>query len=296
MDLNETKVFVKVVQAGSFNKAGKELGMPNSTVSAKVASLERRLGVTLLQRTTRKLNLTQAGETYFQKGLQALDEIAQAEQEVSSFQNEPSGTLRITAPTDMGKDPLVGLVSGLSKKFPKLKLEFIFTNRYVDLIAENIDVAIRAGKLKDSGLIARKLGEATWAPYASASYLNQSKPLNHPKDLKNHDCLAFTPLGDDQWKLSNGKTTVSLSVDCRIVGNDLSLMKALVTAGKGIALLPISLCQKEAQGGRLKRVLPDWHANQDPVHLVYPQQKFTAPKLKGFLEIAPDVLKTTFKD
>ncbi len=294
MDLNETRVFVKVVQAGSFNKAGKELGMPNSTVSAKVASLEKRLGVTLLQRTTRKLNLTQAGEAYFQKGLRALEDIAQAEQEVSSLQNEPSGTLRITAPADMGKDPLVELVSRLSKKFPKLKLEFIFTNRQVDLIAENIDVAIRAGKLQDSSLVARKLGEATWAPYASPSYLNRSKPLNHPKDLKDHDCLSFTPLGEEAWRLSNGKTTVSLSPHFSVAGNDLNLMKALVIAGKGITLLPISMCRKEMQGGKLKRVLPDWHANEDPVHLVYPQQKFIAPKLRAFLEIALEVFKSTF--
>src|SRR5689334_18636195 len=173
MDLDGIEVFVKVVEAGSFNQAAKLLGMPNSTVSAKVSALEKRLGVTLLQRTTRKLRATQAGEIYFQQCLRALEQLQAAENELTRGQQEPRGLLKLTAPTDIGHSLLAILVHAFLQKHPKMEVELIITNRVLDLVAEGIDVAIRAGDLPDSRLIAKRFSVGYFGLWASPSYLKR---------------------------------------------------------------------------------------------------------------------------
>lgn len=286
MDLNEVRTFVRVVQAGSFSRAAGQLGMPNSTVSAKVSSLERRLGVTLLQRTTRKLRLTEAGEAYFRECVQGLEAIQRAEAEVSSTQLEPQGLLRVTCPKDMSGAGLVSIVTRLNKKYPKLALEFLFTDRFVDLVAEGVDVAVRAGELGDSGLIARKAGSSCWVPFASPAYLKRAGTPAHPKELREHSCIQFSPLGEGAWQLSKGKQTLTVPLSQRILGNDINLIRALAVEGIGIALLPTYVAQSELSAGRLVRVLPEWRAALDPIHLVYPEQKHMPPKLRAFLDEA----------
>src|SRR5688572_7199212 len=205
MDLNEISVFLKVVQAGSFTQAAAQLGIPNSTASARVSALERRLGVTLLQRTTRKLRLTEAGETYFRRAAQGLEQIVEAETEVSASQRAPQGMLRVTAPIDLGATCLAGLISAFREKYPAVSVELVFTDRFVDLVAEGVDVAVRAGKLRDSALIARKVGLAEWIPTASPAYLKKAGTPRHPRELTGHACLQFTPLGTEHWHLTDGK-------------------------------------------------------------------------------------------
>ncbi len=147
MDFNEVAIFIKVVQEGSFSKAAHNLGMPNSTVSAKISSLEKRLGVTLIQRTTRKLNITPAGNAYFKRCMLGLEEIKAAEAEIANIQGEPQGLLRITAPFELGSTVLPQIVSSFIKKYSKVRIELILTDRRVDLLSENIDLAIRAGEM-----------------------------------------------------------------------------------------------------------------------------------------------------
>ncbi|MCJ0763445.1 LysR family transcriptional regulator [Variovorax terrae] len=288
-DLNEVLVFVKVVQAGSFSQAARQLGMPNSTVSARVSGLERRLGVTLLQRTTRKLSLTEAGSAYFQRAAQGLDGILQAEAEVAAAQQEPQGLLRVTAPADMGDFCLVELLSALQRQHPRLGVEMVFTDRYVDLVAEGVDVAIRAGRLRDSSLVARQVGQACWVPFASPAYLKTAGALAHPKDLRRHTCLQFTPLGRSSWELGSERSSVTVPMDARCLANDMNLIKALALSGHGVALLPTYACHAEVQSGKLVRVLPRWRAKADPVHLVYPGQRFVPPKLRVFIGAAVEV-------
>lgn len=296
MDLNEVRVFVKVVQAGSFKQAAKQLGMPNSTASAKVSALERRLGVTLLQRTTRKLHLTEQGERYFRRCLRGLDEILGAEAEASSAQQGVQGHLRVTAPVDLGSTCLTGLISAFRKKFPQVSVELILSDQIKDLVAEGIDVAIRAGNLSDSGLIAKKLGVALWVPFASPQYLKSAGTPRHPKELGSHACLQFTPFGDGPWELSSGRSTVKLPVTRQIGGNDVNLLKALIMEGNGIGLLPTFACHTELKQGKLVRVLPEWRAYLDPVHLVYPAQRFVAPKVRAFVDVAVEDFGWLFKE
>src|SRR3954471_9709977 len=184
MDLNEVRVFVQVARSGSFTAAAKRLGMPNSTVSAKVTALERRLEASLLKRTTRKLHLTEAGERYYERCARALGELEAADKDLSAAQLEPQGVLRITAPVDMGAACLVELTRSFGVRYPKIQLDFLFTDRFVDLVGEGVDLAIRAGELEDSSLVARKLGESYMAPYASPAYLKKAGTPKSPHELK----------------------------------------------------------------------------------------------------------------
>lgn len=288
MDFNEIAVFVRVVKTGGFSRAARELGMPNSTVSAKVSALEKRLGVTLLTRTTRKLALTEPGEAYYHRCVQGLTEIELAENALAECQAEPTGTLRITAPVELGAVVLPVLAEEFRRQYPKVGLEFLLGDRTVDLVSENVDLAIRAGDLKDSSLIAKKLGAVSFGLFASSDYLKRRGKPSHPRELRDHTCLQFTPLEGGAWELHGPKGKVRAAISTPLLANDLNFLKALAVAGSGIALLPTFLCQGE-EG--LKRVLPDWRSNTRPVHFVYPAQKFVPAKLTAFIALATPILQ-----
>jgi len=153
-----------------------------------------------------------------------------------------------------------------------------------------VDVAIRAGKLQDSTLIAKKVGVACWAPYASPAYLRGAPPLTRPQALRKHRCLQFTPLGKDHWTLSDGKGSVTVPLAGQVIANDIGIIRAMALAGEGVALLPNYVCREEAEAGHLVRVMPEWQARAEPVHLVYPRQRFVPPKLRVFIDLAAEEL------
>lgn len=291
LDLNEIAVFVKVVEFGSFSLAARHLAMPNSTVSAKVSSLESRLGLTLIQRTTRKLSITPAGQEFYRKCAAGLKEIFQAQEEASIEQFEPQGLLRITAPIDLGERLLPEILTPFIQKYKKVKLEILLEERMVDLITEGVDVAIRVGNLEDSSLIAKKLGSVYFAAMVSPQYLKRAVTPKVPKDLREHNCIQFTSLGSSEWVLSNGKTTQSVPMQEKLMSNDLHVIKSLAVAGHGIALLPTFMCTRELQAGQLLRILPEWNANARAVHFVYPAQKYVSPKLSAFMESATEPIR-----
>ncbi len=292
MDLNEIAIFVKVAQAGSFTGAARQLGMPNSTVSAKVAALEKRLGVTLIRRTTRKLHLTLMGQVFLERSLMGLRELQAAENSVVATQQEPQGLLKITAPVELGGVSLPELISRYLKRYPKMNVEVQLSDQVKDLIAEGIDLAIRIGPLKDSSLMAKKLGEFYFAIYGSPRYLKIHKAPKRPDDLKKHACLQFAPLGSEEWNLIGPKTRAKVSMPQRVVVNDLSLIKSLTLAGEGLALIPYFYCDHEEKSGKLVRVLPDWQTTTTPVHFIYPPQKFIQPGLSAFIEMATPVMRS----
>lgn len=286
MDLNETAVFVKVVEAGSFSAAARLLGLPTSTVSTRVARLEKRLGVTLLQRTTRRLHLTDTGELYYRHASTGLGHMLDAEAAVTESTGEPRGLLRVTAPADLGDALLAAIVHQLRRHHPKISLEMLLMNRHVDLVAEGVDVAIRTGALKDSTLIAKKVGVARWSAFASPAYLEGAAPLKSPEELRHHCCLQFTPLGKESWTLTGKTSSVTVPMAAQVLINDVRVIRSMALAGEGVALLPLYVCREDCSDGRLVRILPEWHARTDPVHLVYPRQRFMAPKLRAFVDLA----------
>lgn len=289
MDLDGIAIFVKVMQAGSFSRAARMLGMPNSTVSAKVSALEKRLGVTLLQRTTRRLRATQAGAAYFQRCLRALEDLQAAENELETARGEPKGLLRLTAPVEVGHNLLPALVHAYLAKYPKMTVEVMVTNRLLDLVAEGVDLAIRAGDLKDSGLIARRFVLGRFTLWASPGYLAKRPPPLQPKDLAEHDYLEFLPFKAKRLQLTDDREKVSVTLAGSIAADDFETLRALAALGDGIAFLPGFLCAELAKQKKLVRVLPQWHGGGTPLSLVYPAQRFVAPKVRAFIAVAEEL-------
>ncbi|MDS1139482.1 LysR family transcriptional regulator [Pusillimonas sp. SM2304] len=296
MDFNEAAVFVKVVEAGSFSAAARQLGLPTSTVSTRVARLEKRLGITLLQRTTRRLHLTDTGQLYYQHASIGLGYLSEAETAVTALVAEPKGLLRVTAPADIGDQILANILSRSRRNFPQVNVDMVLRNRYVDLVAEGVDVAIRTGKLKDSTLVAKKIGIARWVPFASESYLKSAPSLNSPQALRHHNCLQFTPLGKETWTFNDGNATVTVPMSGKVMANDVGVIRAMALGGEGVALLPSYLCRSECEEGRLLRVLPKWHANVHEINIVYPRQRFMPLKLRMFVDIASQELRKLLEE
>jgi len=287
-DLNSTMLFVKVVVAGSFTKAASALGVPKSTVSDKVAQLEKELGVTLLTRTTRKLTLTDVGAEFFRKAERGISQLQGAAEEASQSQKTPTGLLRLTAPADIFFiNSMIKAVAEYRSRFPNVMVELDFSDRYVDLIAEGYDVAIRAGILEDSSLMAKRVGVAQLILVASESYLRKAPALKHPKDLRNHHCLKhIEPPSDDIWHLrtKQGKTA-KVQIPQGTSSNAYPALKALAVMGQGIVLLPNSMCHAELSEKKLVRVLPEWATSEVPMHFVYPAQRFSSPKIKEMIPL-----------
>ncbi|WP_116368230.1 LysR family transcriptional regulator [Parahaliea mediterranea] len=287
MDLNDTAVFVKVVEAGSFTEAARRLGIPVSTVSNRVARLEKDLQATLLRRTTRRMHLTEAGQVYFDHAAAGLDYLLAAREALSEVSTAPVGRLRVSAPVDVGDHILAAIVRLMREQHPKVDLEFVLTNRYVDLVAEGIDVAIRTGRLKDSSLIAKRVGMARWVLFASRDYLAScTHTLKSPEGLRRHRCLQFTPMGKGAWTFTNGEASVTVPLSGSVMVNDVGVIHAMLLKGEGVALLPTYLCRGKAASDAIVPVLPEWTASEDPISMVFPRQQFMPPKLRAFIDIA----------
>ena len=291
MDLDGVAIFVKVVQAGSFSQAAKLLGIPNSTASAKVSALEKQLGVTLLQRTTRKLRPTEAGQAFFQRAVRALDDLQAAENELETGRVEPKGLLRLTAPVDVGRDIVPALVHQYLAMYTRMEVELVITNRRVDLVSEGIDLAIRAGELEDSGLIAKRFEVGHFGLWASPGYLAGRTVPRHPKDLAQHQWVRFSQFKTDAIRLSNGKETASVMAGGRLVADDFETVRALAVLGEGVAFLPSFLCAEEKKQEKLVRVLPQWCGDKVSLSLVYPGQRFVPAKVRAFIAVAAETWK-----
>ena len=283
MDLNEILVFARVVQTGSFTTAAAELGMPQSTVSRKVAELEARLKARLLQRTTRKLNLTDVGRTYFDYCARIVAEAEDAERAVSSLQEAPRGLLRVTAGTSAGW--LGAIVGDFLKRYPEVRVELSCTGRVVDLIEERFDLGIRAGTLADSTLVARSLGVARWFLVATPAYLKRRGRPKSPEDLREHDCLLFgTGPASTGLRLESKGRSLHVTLAPRMLVNDMDVLRASAGVGIGIAVLPAFHCVEALRARKLERVLRDWDVPSTPIHVVYPTARYVTPKVKAFVE------------
>jgi DNA-binding transcriptional LysR family regulator len=282
-DLNDILVFARVVQTGSFTAAARALQMPKSTVSRKITDLERRLGVRLLQRTTRTLSLTDEGRTYNEYCARIVDEIDEADLAVGRLSAIPRGPLRVTTPLNFGF--MGAILADFAKKNPEVTLEVVSTDRIVNLVEERFDVAVRAAALADSTLVARALGKIRRVLIASPAYLKQRGRPRQPADLAEHDCLAFGGgASPEVWRLEKGATALDVTVKARLIINDFDALLEAARAGIGIAMLPIFRCIDELRAGRLEHLLKDWCSPQSVIHAVYPTARHLSPKVKAFVE------------
>ena len=290
-DLNEMAIFVKVVQVGSFISAANALGIPKTTVSRKVAQLEKNLGARLLQRITRKLNLTEVGKVYFERCAKILGDIEEANLAIATMQAIPYGTLRISATVILGITLVNPWLLEFLQRYQQVNAEVMLTNRHVNLVAERIDVAFDREPLSDSSFITQKLGSVPFWVCASPEYIaTYGEPLT-PQNLIQHQCLCVaspTPAGEIQWKFNNGTIEEEITVFGRIRVNDYFFVKQAVLDGCGIAYLPNIVVAQEIQAGKLIRLLREWAPTQKDIYLVYPSDRHLSPKVRAFLDFVTE--------
>lgn len=284
-DLNDIAIFVRVAQLESFSRAAHSLGMPVSTVSRRVSELEQQLGVTLLQRTTRKLTLTAQGQEYFHQCNEPLNILADAERVLTQAQKQPEGTLRLSVPVILGDQAFLDFLSGFLKAHPGIQVDLSITNEFVNFVERNIDVGIRFGELEDSTLIARSLGTNVRYLVATPGYLQGRELPAKPEQLKAHQCVLMNGKnGEARWDLVSGRKSVSLRVSGAISSRDFNSVSFFTNRGHGIGLLPFNYCEDLLKRGKLVRILPAWASPRIPVHVVYPTRRFLPAKLVAFVE------------
>jgi DNA-binding transcriptional LysR family regulator len=299
MDLNHVAVFVRVVELESFTAAANQLGLPKSSVSRTVSRLEEDLGVRLLQRTTRKLHLTDAGHAYYERARLALTGLEEAASAASDTSIVPRGIVRATAPNDLGMLNLADIVLRFTRKFPLVHVELSLTSRFVDLVAEGFDLAVRAGKLTDSTLVARKIGSDALGIFAAASYLKQNGRPKKLADLASHPCVLFRGKNAKaEWRLVGPKGEESVTVHGPMSVDELGFAQQAVVAGMGIGLLPIAgvrLSAKCHTAPNLVRILPEYAAGAAGLHVVTPSVRFQSAAVTAFRDFLIEELLRVWK-
>ena len=283
-NLNDIHAFARVAQLGSFSAAARSLLLPVSTVSRKVTGLEARLGLSLLKRTTRKLSLTEHGVRLYEACAPHLQGIEDAEAALTHARSELEGPLHVTAPVALGRGEFIAFIAEFLRRNPKVRINLLITNQFVDLVTSHVDVAIRFGELADSSAVARRLGRSFWVLVAAPEYARKNGLPRTPQDLRDHDCVLFSSTTDEaEWRLQNGRQRTRIRVTGPVSGNNFETVNELATRGHGIAVLPESYAIAGAANGTLRRVLPHWTSPPIPVHAVYVNRKFVPAKLKAFL-------------
>jgi len=271
--LSYMRLFVEVARTKSFRRAADVLDMPNSTLSRHIAELEKAIGLRLLNRSTRRVELTEAGEMYFQRCQSIVEEALNAHEALRDVAQRPSGTLRVSMPVDLAIGYLAPILGDFAKRYPQIDFEFDVTPRRVDLQTEPFDLAIRMGPppTTPSMLVARQIAVLPRYLYAAPSYLKHAPPLLHPDDLTHH-ALCFgqgaTKQQDVRTSLYRGDETVDVTVDVRFVMNSVGLSRALAKLGVGIAVLDTEITRDDVAAGLLQRVLPDWNLKPIQVHAI----------------------------
>jgi DNA-binding transcriptional LysR family regulator len=284
-DLDNILIFIKVAQFESITRAARSLGMPISTVSRRLSALESELGVLLLKRTTRRMSLTAQGREYFNQCQEPLNLLQEAERVLTRTQKEPEGVLRISVAVLLGQEPFQEFISGFLKEHPRIKVDLSITNMFLDLVADNIDVAIRMGELQDSSLTARRLGMIKGYVVAAPEYLKGRQLPAAPADLKLHDCVMFNAKNNEaDWSLVHGSRKARVHVSGTISSSDLRSVRTFVSRGHGVGLLDSTHCEEALASGELVRLLPRWSSPQISVSAVYPSRKFLPSRLRIFLE------------
>jgi DNA-binding transcriptional LysR family regulator len=283
MDLNRAATFVKVVDEGGFTAAARALRVPKSSVSRAVALFEEELGVLLLRRSTRKVELTEAGRLFYDSASRALSGLEEAQAAVTDLQGTLRGTVRVTAPADAGVWILGPVVARFVERHPCVHVDVVLTGRIVDLVAEGIDFALRAAKVVDANLVARKLVPRDAGLYAAPSYLARRPAPERIADLAGHDCVLFrAERGRAEWVLSGPNGEESVEVHGRITVDDFVFVQLATRLGLGVALMPKFLGDPSVERGELVAVLPGYFGPRGLWHLVYPSGRYLPRRAAAF--------------
>ena len=281
-DLNEMAIFAVVVASGSFTKAAEKLRLPKSTVSRKVSQLEKRVGVRLINRTTRNLKPTETGKLYHQHCVRMLEQAEEADRVVNNMQAEPSGLLRISTPLAFGTPFFIGAIKSFLDLYPKVDIEVVADNKQLDMLDEEIDIAFRIGPLSDSSLVTRNLGTARLSLVASAAYIEKNGAPKNIDDLDNHTCISHPAA---PWVFSGpGGQEVSMEPKSRMIANDMEMIKNMAVEGLGVAAAPQILIADDIRSGKLVILLPKHPFIEQTFYLVYPSRREPPSKVVAFTE------------
>ncbi len=283
-DITELRTFVRIVAAGSLSGAGREMGLALSVVSKRLATLERRTEARLIARSTRSLALTEEGRTLYERAQRILAEVDEAEAVMSHGRIEPQGVLRVSAPVALGRAHVSPVCCALVKAYPKVSVDLAVTDRLVELIDEGMDVVVRIGLPKDSGLVMRKLADNHRIVVAAPDYLDRCGTPRTPLDLQAHECLRYGP-GTGQWRLlgSNGRVA-EVQTRSRMHSDNGEVAHDWALAGCGLIMKSWIDVAPDLKAGRLARVLPDWSSDAAPVCAYYPSSRQLATRVRLFLD------------
>ncbi|MDF7661827.1 LysR substrate-binding domain-containing protein [Erwiniaceae bacterium L1_54_6] len=287
--LNDMALFVEVAKAMSFSRAAEVLGIPGSTLSRRISQLEKAIGLRLLHRTTRKVELTEAGQLYYERCKRIVDEARLIHEQLGDMLEQPEGVLRVSLPVDFAAifvSPLLAEFAGL---YPGIQFELDLTPRRADLISEGIDVAIRIGEPAMSNLIARKLMQFHGQLFASPAYLAGAKELTHPDDLSQHQCIGF--LKNTRWTLLNANQRVTIDCRGRFMLNNVGMMRKLALMHQGIIFVPPQAIKDDLAARLLVPVLPEWRGEATAVYALT-ETRLLPAKTQRFLDFIRDKLRS----
>ncbi len=294
--LQAMNVFVKVVEQGSFARAAERLTMSTSAVSRYVADLEAHLDTRLLNRTTRRISLTESGHAYHERALQLLADLEEAEAIAGSSTARPRGTIRLTCSINFGVKHLAPAMGLFQATHPEVLFDISVSDRFVDLVEEGMDLAVRIGELGNTNLIARKIGQMQLVPCASPAYLKQHGTPRHPSELANHNCLTYeyAPV-KNQWLFRERKPAksgravadgeeVRVRVNGSVHGNNGELLAAVAAQGVGITFEPDFIVHPFIESGQLVPILKNWLPPPSPIYAVYPSRRHLSAKVRSFVD------------
>ncbi|MEM8870058.1 MAG: LysR family transcriptional regulator [Pseudomonadota bacterium] len=296
--LSEMEAFISVVDQGGFTDAAKKLGISKSSVSKHVSALEARLGARLLNRTTRRVNPTEIGLAYYDRAAMVLSGASEADEMVSSMQTAPRGSLRISVPVSFGISQVSGIIGEFLGSYPDVAVNMVLDDRFVELVAEGFDVAIRIGKLEDSTLKARKLAETRMAMVASPEYLRRHGAPGSLEALSEHVLLHYSNLSTGNfWRLrSKSGEERHVRVGGRLTANNGESLVRAAERGLGIALVPTFVLGAGLRDGRLTELDPQAELDTLGIYAVYPPGRYTQPKLRAFIDYLAEKLKNRGPD
>lgn len=283
--------FIAVAEAGSFTVAAERLGLTRAMASRHVQVLEDRLGVRLLQRTTRRVSLTEAGLGYLERARRLLADFDEAETEARGERMAPRGTLRVNAPVSFGRTHLAAALPAFIERYPDLAVEVTVNDRVVDLIEEGYDVAVRIGRLSDSSLVARRLGSATTMLAASPDYLARHGTPRHPDEVAAHRCIGYAYSPGTQRLVHTDGREATVRFEGSLSANYGDLIAEAAAGGAGLVIQPDFILRPYLASGRLVRVLPDWSRQDLGIYAVHHQSRHVAAKVRAFVDHLVDCFR-----
>ncbi|MCR9546365.1 LysR family transcriptional regulator [Vibrio antiquarius] len=286
-------IFYHLIEQGSFSAAARHMSLTKSVVSKRIAKLEQELGVQLLYRTTRTLTLTEAGRAFFTHAKAVYQAVATAEESIVGLGKNLSGNIKVSVPTISGELILPQVINEFNQKYPDINIDMDLDNRFVDIVNERFDLAIRTGVLPDSSLIARKLVDANWIICASPQYLAKHGIPKQPQALDKHNCLVYSyqENGACEWSFKEGDEVYQITVDGNLCTNNSSVLRNVALLGQGIIYVPRVLVYEDLKQGRLIQLFKDETAKCLGIYAVYPYTRQQPEKIKIFI----DHLYTSFQ-